>query len=81
MRQKTDKQYFFLLNLLKFLILITVSVQAEESSILDGATVLNTSDFKTDVLPDLDMFIGEGFKTMLLNLNDLGRLGDGSQEV
>ena len=44
---------------------MTASTKAEESSIFDGATILDHDHFRTDILPDKDMFVGDAFKTLL----------------
>ena len=51
--------------LVYILTLLTVFIRAEESSILDGATIANKDRFKTNFAPDLDHFFGVGFKTRL----------------
>ena len=71
-----------IVTLLKLLSLFTVSVQAEESSILNGATIFNPEEFDTERLPDPDLFFGVGFKALLHTINPiLDHLGDGSQEI
>ena len=67
--------------MLKLLCLLTASTKAEESSILDGAMIYNSGDFNSAITPNPDMFISDGFKTMLYSYNDLGYLGDNSREV
>ena len=62
--------------------MITVSVHAEESSILDGATIFNPEEFDTDYSPDVDLFFGVGFKGQLRTIHPIvDHLGDKSQEI
>ena len=75
------KRFFAKLALLKF------STKAEESSILQGAKVVNSDDFPTTYSgfwkprPETDMFFGPGFKTILYSDDNTGHLNDYSKEV
>ena len=66
---------------LQSLTLLTLSTKAEESSILEGARVINAEDFNSHSLPDQDMFLGPGFKNRMLTNNSAGHLGNYSKEV
>ena len=70
------------MTILKLLCLLTTFTKAEESSILDGAIIYNPGDFNTEFLPDLNLFFGDAFKTMLHSLGGANNyLGDDSKEV
>ena len=74
--------FAFAATLLTLLAVLMVCTNAEESSILEGATIIADSpgDF-ADYLPDLDLFFGVGFKSVLQTDPSDGYRGDGSKEV
>ena len=84
MRQKANKQHLsifaFTVTLLKLMTLFTATIRAEESSILDGATILNKEDFIAGFTPEPDFFIWDSFKTHL-EIPDSSGLADFSKEV
>ena len=53
-----------------FVIMLALLTLAEESSILEGATVTNElSDFKTNLTPDPNVLIENGFRTLVATNN------------
>ena len=80
-RKRSYSAFNLAATLLKLHILFSVATHAEESSILEGATIVNKSDFDSTWSPDPDNFFGVGFKTLLHSDKSSGYLGDGSKEV
>ena len=78
-RQKTRATQTSLVMLL-VIIFATRIVQAEISSILEGATVLGPSNTNPGETPDQYVVIGPGFKSHLGTLNSDAK-GDGSYDV
>ena len=65
-----------------FVILLVSLTLAEESSILEGATVTNIeTDFKTNLTPNRNVLIGNGFRTLVATDNSDGYQTDGSKEI